>query len=257
MHDEEQRIDTGDLPLASIDLLPHGGWVAIARGNGRQYLSFNGDRFDLPESCRFPVVRAIDDERAILVDTLARPPCQNAWIMTAAGNLLAQFRVGDAITEVVPFETHLIVAYFDEAFGNREELDGVVVFDYVGNVLAHQSFMQCYCAVPLPRNRLLYLEYPDFPIVRFDLASHTEERWAAPPRLYGSNAVTYAGDVAFFHSPYDDERGIYRWSLGATDATRIGEYTGPLRGLSRGRFLAEGGAGYTIVSVVDEIVDER
>ncbi len=65
--------------------------------------------------------------------------------------------------------------------------------------------------------------------------------------------MTCAGDMAFFHDPLSDQHGIYRWPFGAATATRVADYEGRLRGISRGRFLRITPTGYTIVSVIDHL----
>ena len=80
-----------------------------------------------------------------------------------------------------------------------------------------------------------------------------ETFWPAPGEIRGAAAVAFAGGGAFFHSPYDDRNGIYRWRLGNKSAERIGEHADRLRGLPGGRFLSMGEAGYTILSLADDI----
>jgi hypothetical protein len=86
-----------------------------------------------------------------------------------------------------------------------------------------------------------------------DLTTHRRSVWAAPAELHGANAVTSAGDVLFFHSPYKDPDGIYRWRPGGTASMRIGAYSGVTRGLPLGRLLAIHDNGFTVISLVDEL----
>ena len=103
---------------------------------------------------------------------------------------------------------------------------------------------------------MLFYPYTEFPLVSFDLENKSHEIWRAPSVLAGSNGITSAGGAVYFHSPYDDEQGIYEWRIGDDVARRIGERPGypagaharRLRGLRGGRFLAVEKSGYTVIS---------
>jgi hypothetical protein len=251
MDEHEQRLTGLSEPLAGVDLTPSGGWVAVSAYGPEQFVYFNGFRLPVPVPCRFPIVRAISDNQLILADSRAPRPQKNAWIIHAEQGVTSHFRAGDAIADIIPFETSSAITYFDEAFGSGEALDGMVVFDFTGRQRFHFSAVDCYCACALSRSRLLALFYPDFPIVLFDLTTDHETRWRAPAQLAGASAITAAGDIAFFHGTYHDHRIVQRWRIGATDVEAVGEYSGPLRGIRDGRFIATGEAGYTIVSFSD------
>ncbi|MEP6719784.1 MAG: hypothetical protein ABJB21_11600 [bacterium] len=66
--------------------------------------------------------------------------------------------------------------------------------------------------------------------------------------MVGSNAISVLNDKVYFHSPYDDETGVYEWQIGKQSAERVGSYPGRLRGLSDGKFLAVEKAGYVVIS---------
>jgi hypothetical protein len=251
MDEYEQRLTGLSEPLASVDLTPSGGWVAVSAFGSGQCVYFNGFRLPVPLPCRFPIVRAIRDDLVILADSRARRPHKNAWIIHAQQGVTSHFRAGDAIADIIPFDTRIAITYFDEAFGSSEALDGIVVFDFAGRHHFHYSAVDCYCACALSTNRLLALFYPDFPIVLFDLMTYRQTMWSAPAQLAGAHAVTAAGDIVYFHGTYHDHRTIQRWRIGATVVEPVGAYGGPLRGIRNGQFIATGEAGYSIVSFTD------
>jgi hypothetical protein len=61
--------------------------------------------------------------------------------------------------------------------------------------------------------------------------------------------VTSTTDCIIFHSPYEDEKGIYKWRPGDKKAERIGEYSEGLRGLKNGRFISTGQKGFIILDL--------
>ena len=145
------------------------------------------------------------------------------------------------------------MTYFDEAFGARDGLAGVVVFDRNGEPQLRDrdsggSILDCYCACDAGHGRVLLLAYPDFPGVLLDVRTGTRSAWTTPRTVHGAHGVTVAGDTAFFFGSYDDRHAVARWRFGATEAERLGSHTGPLRGLSSGRMLAVGASGFSVLS---------
>lgn len=243
--------------LADLDLHPSGGWIGVTTSGPRQHLYVGLHPVAMPKPCTFPCVRAVGDDRILLVDRRTPRHRDNAWIIDSMGNVEAHFHLGDAINDVVVFAQCLAVTYFDEAARSAEGLSGVVLFDFAGRVLFRQTdvhwMLDCYCACPLTQERLLFLAYPGFPIVLLDTRTQREQEWDAPRALHGARAVTVAGATAFFHSPYSDRSGIYRWRFGAPEVVRVADYGEPLRGLRGGEFVAIREAGYTLLSLVDDL----
>ena len=234
-------------PVIDCDLLPNGELVVVTGGTGTHTLFVAGRKVGLPASVRFPIVRAIDTWRILLVDVRTQSQHPNAWVLTAGGKVDAQFRVGDAVADVIPFEHRVAVTYFDEAVGNADGWIGVVVFDYQGGVQAQQEFADCYCACRLPAQRMLFLAYPEFDVVRLQVTTGQVQRWPAPAALHGASAMTARGDDVFVHGPYGDDNGLYHWVMGAREVRRIGDYNGAVRGIGQGRFLTHDQHGYGIL----------
>jgi hypothetical protein len=265
---KESKHHLGNLPgdLYDLDIAPSGQWIGVTEFGESQSLSFAGKTVALPEQIRFPKVAAIDDETALVVNSRAYQD-KNAWIITSAGEIKANFFAGDAIQSILASERFLVVTYFDESALTSLGIEGngVTVFDLDGNfgfgykeVFGEEAvdIADCYCACWAEENRMLFFPYTDFPLVSFDLESKTQEVWETPGEVVGSNGLTMIGRTVYFHSPYNDEQGIYEWQIGDDVAALIGKHAGSLadanaghlRGLRRGRFLAVEKTGYTILS---------
>jgi hypothetical protein len=257
---KESKHHLNGLPdsLYDLDITPSGQWIGVTEFGERQSLSFSGKIVALPEAIRFPQIAAIDDETALVVNSRAWQE-KNAWIITASGEVKANFFAGDAIQDVLASKSFLVITYFDESALTSPGIEGngVTTFDVNGNFLfgyrdlfedAAVDIADCYAACWTEENRILFFPYTDFPLVSFDLESKTQIVWETPDVVVGSGAITSLGDKVYFHSPYNDEPGIYEWRIGSESAKRIGSYSGDLRGLPKGQFLEVGKADYTIVS---------
>src|SRR5690348_8052219 len=135
MHISEQRLPHLANPLADVDLDEDTGWVAVTASSGRNFLHFGMHLIDAPERCAFPLVRSLRDGTLLLVDKGTWSKRANAWIIDAMGTIHAHFYVGNSVNDVVVADRCLAVTYGDEAFGNREGLCGVVLFDFDGHTL--------------------------------------------------------------------------------------------------------------------------
>jgi hypothetical protein len=112
-----------------------------------------------------------------------------------------------------------------------------------------QIIADCYCICKHGANRILFLPYTDFPLIELNLDTGDEKKYEIPENLKGSNGLTSTANSIMFHSPYEDNRGIYKWKIGDKTADKIGEYSGELRGLQDGRFLNIGLKGFTILDL--------
>ena len=205
-----------------------------------------------------PLIAAIDDGAALVVNRYERGD-HSAWIVSSQGDVRARFLAGTAIQDILASDRRLVITYSDESAccSSGIEGNGVAVFDTDG----HYQFgyrelfgseavdiWDCCCACWAEDRRVLFLPYPEFPLVSFDLENRTQEIWRTPREVAGSEALTKIGQTVYFHGPYEDRSGVYRWSIGSCAADRIGDYPGRLRGLRGGRFLSVEASGYTIVS---------
>ena len=263
MEEISETLEGLDRPLVDLDVTPGGQVFAITeKGKGKeakgQRIFVNGQPLPVPVPINYPVLRALDESRLLVADSRTGEKT-NAWILRTTGEVENTFWIGEEIEDIIPLQNWLAVAYFDQAYANR--FNGVVLFNPAGEAAFHHNqiagdkyqVVDCYCACRAGRDQVLFLGYPDFPVILLDAVTKQETEWPAPSEIRGASAVTVAGGIAFFHGNYQDGPGIYRWRLGDRKAERVGEYTGRLRGLPGGRFLSLGTAGYTIVSLTDEI----
>jgi len=245
-------------PLADLDLTQSGNWIGVTEVGQKQSLSFGGKTVRVPVPCQFPKIAAIDDETVLLVNSRAWTE-RNAWIIASSGDVKAQFSAGDAIQNALASTTFIVVTYFDESALTSPgvEGNGVAIFDASGNFVFgyRESFKEkavdisdCYAACWAEENRLLFLPYTEFPLVSLDLERKTQKVWETPALVAGSGAITALDDIVYFHRPYGDEEGIYEWRIGSESANRLGSYSGHLRALRNGRFLATDKVGYVVLS---------
>jgi hypothetical protein len=252
------NLENAPAGIYDLDLTPSGNWIAVTERGESQHLSFGGKQIRLPKEIWFPMVRALQDDTALVVDSRAGREL-NGWIIDSDGEVIRNFYAGDAIEDILVSDRFIVVSYFDESalFGGMEG-NGVVIFDNKGNyefgyreLFGEQAvdIADCYCTCWADTNRILFFPYTDFPLVSLDLETKTQKIWERTPEVAGSNAITYAENNVFFHSPYRDEHGVWKWELGQSSATRIGEYKGSLRGLRPGQFLGVRSAGYSVLAV--------
>jgi hypothetical protein len=257
-----ERIENLPGPLYDLDLAPSGAWIGVTEPGENQRLSFSGRIVALPQHCRFPCVRAIDANTAVIIDTRTGWQEKNAWIMTSSGETKSHFYAGDAVQNVLASSEYIVVTYFDESALTSPSIEGngVAVFSSAGEFLFGYSdslgekaveVADCYAACWHGRSSVLFYPYTEFPLVLLDLNERTQRVWESPGEVTGSSAITAVGEVVFFHGPYKDKAGVYAWKIGSNAAERIGQYPTPLRGLPLGRFIAVGKEGYTIISAAE------
>lgn len=239
--------------ILDLDLRLDGSWLAIAGEGSEQVLLFDGHTVPVPRPCQFPLVRAIGWDTAFLADCRVSGSAPNAWIVSSAGEFLAEFHAGDAIQDATAVGEKIVVSYFDEAC--TKLLNGVVVFDQTGQVLynfhdVHDhdlTIVDCYAIAPAGGSMVVFLAYPNFPLVELDLESGRSKVWWTPEAVHGASAMSVSGGTVVFHGAYHRSNVFHTWVPGAKDAEQVGIYPGPLRGRVNGEFLAVGSREFTLV----------
>lgn len=207
----------------------------------------------------FPNIRRLNQDKFLLIDTRTKKDRQNGWIIDNQGQIKRTFMAGDGIEDIVIQENKIIISYFDEGiFSGIEPSDqGLVVFDFDGKILFNYrdkyghavDVADCYCLCPKGNKGVLFSMYTDFPLIELNLDTFEQTVHQPPGQLNGAGSITNSGADIFFHAPYQDKRGIYKWTIGNEQAEKIGEYSPHLRGLQGGKYLACGETGYTIVDL--------
>jgi hypothetical protein len=260
IEEEEHHLDGLPAPLLDMDFTPDGAWVGVA-GDDEKQLVILGDReVRIPEPCRCPMVRAMGNDAAVVVERRPGPEGgAGARVVDASGDVRASFSAGDGIQDVFASDDWIVTTYFDEGVfgGIAPGHEGVAVFDAEGKLrLGYRSHFggaaadvsDCYCACWAGRNRLAFLPYTDFPLVVLDLDTMRQEVRPTPPEVHGSRALAMGEGTVFLYAPYEEPHVILAWRPDGGQVRRVGRYTAALRGLPGGRFLARGDAGYTVIS---------
>jgi hypothetical protein len=253
----EHRVENLTKSLVDIDITEPDFWVGITDFSyNKQSLIFNGNQIILPEKIRFPIVRFIDEETILVAASRAGRNEKNAWIIKSSGEVMTNFSIGDAIENIVITKDFIVAAYFDEAAACGE---GIEIFNFSGERLfgyleifgsKEVLISDCYASALVKENKIIFCPYTEFPLVLFDVEAKTQQIWQPPSKISGSKAITKQGNKIYFHSPYHYEYGIYEWKIGSEEVEKVATYSSRLRGLSNGRFLAQGNSGYTIISFV-------
>ena len=102
MNEDETRLDDLPGPILDLDVDPYGSWVALCGvAHVPMHLVYNGSSVPLRRTGKFPLIRALDPEHVVLVDSRCGPFERNAWIVRTDGTTVHEFRVGDAVADVV------------------------------------------------------------------------------------------------------------------------------------------------------------
>lgn len=256
LRETEYRIENFSKPFVDLDITQSGLWVGVTDfSDDEQSVYFGKNQVRLSEKVKFPIVRAIDDETVLVANSRAWSQ-NNAWIISASGEVKSNFAAGDAIENIVITKDFIVVGYFDEAACYGE---GLTVFDFQGNeVFGYEeafgkeavSIYDCYASALVKENQIIICPYTEFPLVFFDIETKTQQIWETPAAVHGSSAITKLNDKIYFHSPYSDKFGIYEWKIESEKAEKVDEYSNYfVRGLPEGKFLAKGDSGYTIISL--------
>lgn len=275
LRETDFSIETFQRHLIDIDVTHSYSWVCII-GNLENkhsrhreipfgsHIHFGNKAYNLPEEIRFPLVRSINEETALVLGRRKQyneTDRKNAWIINYLGEVKANFSVGDAVENVVITKDFIVVTYFDEAACYGE---GLEVYDFEGRLLFgyEETFgkdavniYDCYASSLVKENQIIFCPYTEFQIVIFDIERKTQQVWETPAEVHGFHAITKFVDKIYFHRTYKLELegydfGIYEWQIGSKETKKIGEYESYfVRGLSNGRFLAQTELGYTIISL--------
>lgn len=236
--------------LVDLDLLPSGDKVSLLESSAGQFLlGFNDEepvKFEPGVSSRFPIVRLVAENTAVVVDRRSRAGEQNAWVVDHSGFVEATFSVGDGVEDVLARGNSLVVTYFDEGIFSYPppsvsneglalfSLDGKFLVGYNGGLSQEEFISDCYCACWRGPFEVCFSPYSDFPLVCLNIEKRTQQVWELPKAVHGANALVPKDDGWYFHSR---RRGEILWWKPGDEPRVIASYSGRLRGLWDGRFL--------------------
>jgi ribosomal protein S18 acetylase RimI-like enzyme len=115
----------------------------VCRKEGGFLAGSSNQFFTVPADVRFPLVRWMDRDRLLLVDTRTDGGRENAFVFTLAGEEVRRFCAGDGVQDVLVAGDRIVMTYFDEGvFGNVTPSDeGLAVFSADGR-LAFGSWLR-------------------------------------------------------------------------------------------------------------------
>ena len=164
-------------------------------------------------NCRFPLLRRIDADTAVLVDSrIVTSGRINAWVVRKSGETLAEFSVGDGVADVLPLANRIVVTYFDEgvygmAGPNQEGLGvfsvgGAFQWGYQTRFRDTGGIDDCYAACCASENEVAFIPYSHFRLVLLNVVDCAQVEYPIPDQVAGVGALTLSGSVAYGSSSY-------------------------------------------------------
>ncbi|GAB3839554.1 hypothetical protein [Hymenobacter jeollabukensis] len=246
-------LDCGKQQILSLDADEHGQFVALLDG-GEVWA--NHWRLPLKRPFQFPLIRRVDAGHFLIVEA-RRNQQDNAFLFSAAGDLLLSFDAGDAVEEVVVQANYIVISYFDEAAGEPPPAgDGLAVFDLNGRQLfgfnssQAEFILDCYALCPEGADSVLFYPNPEFNLCELRLTDFRLQQWPTPVDFQGSMALTNSrGNVVFWGS-YKDKTSFYWWNR-HDRVTRFGNVpVDRARGIGNGKFLTHDARSFTIIDAM-------
>lgn len=252
-------LNCGKLQVLSLDADEHGNFIALL---SNWEIWTNYWQLPLRQQFRFPIIRKIDDDRFLVVES--RHSLQdNGHVFENNGRKLLTFDAGDAVEDVLVQEGKIVVSYFDEGIGSgKPSSDGLAVFDLSGKQVfgfnsSHQShfIMDCYCMCPLDNDSILFYPYTDFPLIELRLTDYHIVHQPTPADFCGSHALTTSRGNVIFYGSYQ-ETCFYWWNR-KNKIKSFGCFPiVGLRGIGNGKFLTFDAHSFTIVDAMKLMRDE-
>ncbi|OUJ68946.1 hypothetical protein [Hymenobacter crusticola] len=217
----------------------------------------------LPYQFRFPLIRALDNTRFLIVEARSRLE-PNGHIFDYAGTKLLSFEAGDGIADVLVQARQIVVSYFDEgvASDKKPSSDGLAVFDFTGQqrygLNSSQSYflLDCYALCKLGRDRVLAYTYTGFPLLELGLNDCQLRRQPTPADFEGAQALTTSHQNVVFYGSYQDKTSFFWWDR-QKKVTRFGQWpAAPLRGIGDGKFLTFDAQSFTIIDAMELMREE-
>ncbi|MGI8542549.1 MAG: hypothetical protein ACR2MD_03635 [Aridibacter sp.] len=270
------KIENFEKPLFDIDITQSNSWIGVSgyseKLNSRDifehffgsHIHFGNKSLDLPTDIRFPIVRGIDENTALVLGgnkQYDEADKINAWIINSEGKVKTEFSTDSAIENVVITKDFIVIGYFDEAACYGE---GLEIYNFEGKFLfGYEEFFgkdavsisDCYATALVEENRIIFCPYTVFPLVLLDIETRTQKVFETPMSAHGFSAISKLDEKVYFHHRYDSEIegtdfGIYEWEIGSESVQKIGEYKGHfVRGLPNGQFFSMTDSGYSIISL--------
>ena len=144
------------------------GLVVILKEKRQFMILLNDDNILTPPlKLHYPIMRWIDKDKLLIANARNDTRIDNIFILNlTTGTILGSFNGGDGIEDIEVSKEGIWISYFDEGvFGNGISTEGLVLFDFTGNVIFryHSDLMDrpliadCYA---ICKNGILHMVIP-------------------------------------------------------------------------------------------------
>jgi hypothetical protein len=238
----------GQQHVLDVDADEYGQFIALLDNS---VVVTNTQQVGLASCFRYPLIRRLDPERFVIVET--QQLGANAHVFDWTGRQLGSLEVGAGIQDVLVQAGRLVVAYFDEGVlsGRWPAADGLSVFEVSGaqvfgyNTSYTPHLLDCYALCRWGKDRVVAYPYPAAPLVELHLETTHLRRLAVPAGFSGVTALSvYRGELIYYVSPYQ-QASYFGWQQ-AGRVRRQYVAAGPLRGIDNGWFLAHDTTSFTL-----------
>ncbi|WP_394555490.1 TetR family transcriptional regulator (plasmid) [Priestia aryabhattai] len=207
------------------------GHLVILKTGNKYQIVINNYTIDSPLKITTPLIRWINEQEFLIVNSRTRSKNSNLYILNREGTVKSSFHCGDAVEDVSPNKEGIWISYFDEGvFGKGISTEGLVLFSYGGQPIFrfHSDLDRelvigdCYAICKSKANALWLCAFPDFDIVELDKNKKVSGLYTIPSGMEGSKAINIRNRVAYFYSPHNNRYELYRCELGNGNAVKVG-----------------------------------
>lgn len=207
------------------------GHLVILKTGNKYQIVINDCTIDSPFKITTPLIRWINEQEFLIVNSRTRSKSHNLCIISKDGAVKSSFYCGDAVEDVSPNKEGIWVSYFDEGvFGKGISTEGLVLFSYGGQPIFrfHSDLDRdlvigdCYAICKSKANALWLCAFPDFNIVELDKDKKVSCLYTIPSGMEGSKAINIRNGVVHFYSPHNNRYELYRCKLGSGNAVKVG-----------------------------------
>jgi hypothetical protein len=219
------------------------GLVVILKEKRQFMILLNDDNILTPPlKLHYPIMRWIDKDKLLIADPRNDTRIDNIFILNlTTGTILGSFNGGDGIEDIEVSKEGIWISYFDEGvFGNGISTEGLVLFDFTGNVIFryHSDLMDrpliadCYAICKGKGSSIWLFPYTKFPLLQVYPESKILNSHKVPEKLHGSKAICVRGKYAYFFDRYNSNGELFCWEIGKKQPQLLGKIDGMTRGLS-------------------------
>jgi len=254
--------------LLDVDISEDGRVLILYGDETRRFVRLNEREIVIKSDYKPDRVRFIDDEFCLFTGDWADG--YYATMYGYKGYARWGWEVSKDIEDVNVVGRWVVIGYGDI------HMRGVLLLPTLGHSQIYYedffgedavSTVDCYALCKAEKEVLYFFPYTEFPLVRWDLWTMTQQVMPTPEVVEGSKAISVQDTYCYFYSPFDDEdfgpdlsqhtilevreNNFYRWEIGTDSVQMVGEFPksrGKVRGLPGGRFLVVEADSYSVIS---------